>query len=143
MNRYDPYDVNVENAEETSLMGDDRTNLSTLLDSEKNDVDADISQYGHHALDVKIPTFHFQTPTDDSQVPPYGPDGMLSSTTQHFGPAPKGRVDRRTHNAANPRRIKQSAVLDENGYFVVEMPIPTRLAQFLPVKGVDEQKSTR
>ncbi|WVQ84997.1 hypothetical protein IAT38_007161 [Cryptococcus sp. DSM 104549] len=64
-------------------------------------------------------------------------------STQHYGPAPTGRVGRRTHNAAGHRRIKQSATLDENGFFVVDMPIPTRLSQFLPVKGVEEQKSTR
>ncbi|OCF44366.1 chitin synthase [Kwoniella heveanensis CBS 569] len=68
---------------------------------------------------------------------------LLPSSTQHFGPAPSGRVGRRTHNAAGHRRIKQSATLDENGFFAVDMPIPTRLAQFLPVKGVEEQKSTR
>ncbi|KAL7420606.1 Chitin synthase, class 6 [Cryptotrichosporon argae] len=65
------------------------------------------------------------------------------STTQHFGPAPTGRVGRRTHNAAGLRRIKQKATLDEHGFFVVDMPIPTRLAQFLPIKGVEEQKTTR
>ncbi|WVO18063.1 hypothetical protein L204_105761 [Cryptococcus depauperatus] len=64
-------------------------------------------------------------------------------STQHFGPAPTGRVERRTHNAAGYRRIKQSATLDENGFFAVDMPIPTRLAQFLPIKGVLEQKTTR
>ncbi|WWC70986.1 uncharacterized protein I206_104939 [Kwoniella pini CBS 10737] len=68
---------------------------------------------------------------------------LAASSTQHFGPAPTGRVGRRTHNAAGHRRIKQSATLDENGFFAVDMPIPTRLAQFLPVKGVEEQKSTR
>ncbi|WVR06545.1 hypothetical protein IAU60_003576 [Kwoniella sp. DSM 27419] len=68
---------------------------------------------------------------------------MAASTTQHFGPAPMGRVGRRTHNAAGHRRIKQSATLDDNGFFAVDMPIPTRLAQFLPVKGVEEQKTTR
>lgn len=71
-------------------------------------------------------------------------DGEVgSSATQHFGPAPSGRVSRRTHNAAGNRRIKQTATLDDNGFFAVDMPIPTRLAQFLPVKGVEEQKSTR
>lgn len=68
---------------------------------------------------------------------------IAQSTTQHFGPAPSGRVGRRTHNAAGHRRIKHTATLDENGFFAVDMPIPTRLAQFLPVKGVEEQKSTR
>jgi chitin synthase len=68
---------------------------------------------------------------------------MADSTTQHFGPAPTGRVGRRTYNAAGHRRIKQKAILDENGFFAVDMPIPTRLAQFLPVKGVEEQKTTR
>jgi chitin synthase len=70
-------------------------------------------------------------------------DNMADSTTQHFGPAPTGRVGRRTYNAAGHRRIKQKATLDENGFFAVDMPIPTRLAQFLPVKGVEEQKTTR
>lgn len=66
-----------------------------------------------------------------------------ASATQHFGPAPSGRVGRRTHNAAGHRRIKHRAVLDDHGFFSVDMPIPTRLAQFLPIKGVEEQKSTR
>ncbi|WWC62822.1 uncharacterized protein I303_105420 [Kwoniella dejecticola CBS 10117] len=83
----------------------------------------------------------------DISVPPMriapGEGDLAASSTQHFGPAPTGRVGRRTHNAAGHRRIKQSATLDENGFFAVDMPIPTRLAQFLPVKGVEEQKSTR
>ena len=66
-----------------------------------------------------------------------------SPTTQHFGPAPIGRVMRRTHNAAGHRRIKQTAKLDAHGFFAVDMPIPTRLAHFLPMKGVEEQKTTR
>ncbi|ORX37201.1 chitin synthase-domain-containing protein [Kockovaella imperatae] len=64
-------------------------------------------------------------------------------STQHFGPAPVGRVSRRTHNAAGHRRIKQTAKLDANGFFAVDMPVPTRLAQFLPQKGVAEQRTTR
>ncbi|EJT48618.1 hypothetical protein A1Q1_02345 [Trichosporon asahii var. asahii CBS 2479] len=60
--------------------------------------------------------------------------------TRHFGPAPTGRVGRR-NNAG--RRIKQKMQLDESGMFQVDMPIPSRLAQFLPVKGVAEQKTTR
>jgi chitin synthase len=63
--------------------------------------------------------------------------------TQHFGPAPTGRIGRRTHNAAGHNRIKHSATLDDNGFFAIDMPIPTRLAQFLPFKGVEEQKTTR
>lgn len=62
--------------------------------------------------------------------------------TQHFGPAPEGRVGRRTHNAIR-KRVKQRITLDDSDMFSVEMPIPTRLAQFLPVKGVEEQKTTR
>jgi chitin synthase len=72
-----------------------------------------------------------------------GSAGMAASSTQHFGPAPSGRVGRREHNAAGHRRIKHTATLDEHGFFAVDMPIPTRLAQFLPFKGVEEQKSTR
>lgn len=80
--------------------------------------------------------------------PSWEPSGILDekgemSTTKHFGPAPAGRVGRRAHNAAGYRRIKQSATLDENGFFAIEMNIPTRLAQFLPIKGVEEQKTTR
>ena len=93
-----------------------------------------------------LPEVHFQGPMDStSTARSFGvvSGEMGFSRTQHFGPAPDGRVDRRTHNAAGHRRIKQSATLDENGFFAVDMPIPTRLAQFLPVKGVEEQKSTR
>lgn len=78
----------------------------------------------------------------DSPEGASGPD-LTASTTQHYGPAPVGRVDRRTHNAAGGRRIRHTATLDENGFFAVDMPIPTRLAQFLPFKGVEEQKCTR
>ncbi|OCF57019.1 chitin synthase [Kwoniella mangroviensis CBS 10435] len=88
-----------------------------------------------------VPSIHIRGPTDPTILSAH-PD-MAASTTQHFGPAPTGRVGRRTHNAAGHRRIKQSATLDDNGFFAVDMPIPTRLAQFLPVKGVEEQKSTR
>jgi chitin synthase len=63
-------------------------------------------------------------------------------TTQHFGPAPEGRVGRRPHNAIR-KRVKQRVTLDDSDMLSVEMPIPTRLSQFLPVKGVEEQKTTR
>nr|XP_031864416.1 uncharacterized protein CI109_000330 [Kwoniella shandongensis]KAA5531488.1 hypothetical protein CI109_000330 [Kwoniella shandongensis] len=86
-----------------------------------------------------VPAIHVRGPTTST----FDNGDMAASNTQHFGPAPTGRVGRRTHNAAGHRRIKQSATLDENGFFAVDMPIPTRLAQFLPVKGVEEQKSTR
>ena len=99
-----------------------------------------------HNVSSTLPSIHLRGPTastTDSQS--FGVvDGELAlSATQHFGPAPSGRVGRRTHNAAGHRRIKQTATLDDNGFFAVDMPIPTRLAQFLPVKGVEEQKSTR
>jgi chitin synthase len=68
---------------------------------------------------------------------------LAGGVTQHFGPAPTGRIGRRTHNADGHRRIKHTATLDDNGFFAVDMPIPTRLAQFLPFKGVEEQKTTR
>ena len=93
-----------------------------------------------------IPSIHVRGPTT-STTRSQGlrlPDGeMAPSSTQHFGPAPDGRLNRRTYNEAGHRRIKQTATLDDNGFFAVDMPIPTRLAQFLPVKGVEEQKSTR
>ena len=93
-----------------------------------------------------VPAIHVRGPTEatmNSMSSDYAGGREMDlhgSSTQHFGPAPIGRVGRRTHNA---RRIKQAATLDENGFFAVDMPIPTRLAQFLPVKGVEEQKSTR
>lgn len=67
---------------------------------------------------------------------------LAGGVTKHFGPAPTGRIGRRTHNADH-RRIKHTATLDDNGFFAIDMPIPTRLAQFLPFKGVEEQKTTR
>jgi chitin synthase len=88
-----------------------------------------------------VPAIHVRGPTGSTLRS--APPDLTASTTQHFGPAPSGRVGRRTHNAAGHRRIKQTAELDDNGFFAVDMPIPTRLAQFLPVKGVEEQKSTR
>ena len=120
----------------------------TEYDIEKGDWQHDLSPYvDEHGVDIsqsglythvsEIPSITVHKSSDSSA------HLSQSSATRHFGPAPAGRVDRRTHNAAGPRRIKQTAVLDENGYFAVEMPIPTRLAQFLPVKGVAEQKSTR
>ena len=81
---------------------------------------------------------------DSDAVFPDHPGGPQSSEDlQHFGPAPTGKVGRRTHHAAGYRRIKHQAVLDDHGIFAVEMPIPTRLAQFLPMKGVEEQMTTR
>ncbi|ODN73926.1 hypothetical protein L202_07433 [Cryptococcus amylolentus CBS 6039] len=86
----------------------------------------------------------------DLSVPSYALSGGYhpdldekEGSTQHFGPAPAGRVGRRTHNAAGYKRIKQTATLDDSGFFAINMPIPTRLSQFLPIKGVEEQKSTR
>lgn len=86
-----------------------------------------------------LPSIHRKAGSVD-----YDPEGDLAGgVTQHFGPAPTGRISRRTHNAAGHRRIKHTATLDDNGFFAVDMPIPTRLAQFLPIKGVAEQETTR
>ena len=99
-----------------------------------------------HLLEKPVSVDHGHShPTWEPQPPisekPQG-DSALSST-QHYGPAPSGRVGRRAYNAAGHRRIKQAATLDENGFFAIDMPIPTRLAQFLPIKGVEEQRTTR
>jgi len=94
----------------------------------------------------QLPLIHVRGPaasTTDARSLSRVDGEMRGAETQHFGPAPSGRVGRRTHNAAGHRRIKQTATLDDNGFFAIDMPIPTRLAQFLPVKGVEEQKSTR
>lgn len=103
--------------------------------------------------DLSLPPFRGASNQTTHQSPLPGADSksdlaldssdLAASTTQHFGPAPTGRVGRRTHNAAGGRRIRHTATLDENGFFAVDMPIPTRLAQFLPFKGVEEQKCTR
>ncbi|KIR31043.1 chitin synthase [Cryptococcus deuterogattii MMRL2647] len=92
--------------------------------------------------DLSVPPSFCGRPPSWEQVDALDEKAEMS-TTKHFGPAPTGRVGRRAHNAAGYRRIKQSATLDENGFFAIEMNIPTRLAQFLPIKGVEEQKTTR
>lgn len=63
--------------------------------------------------------------------------------TQHFGPAPQGRVGRRMNYAGGHRKFKQNAFLDDNGNYSQNLPIPERLASILPVKGVPEQECTR
>lgn len=57
-----------------------------------------------------------------------------SLETQHFGPAPEGRLLRR-HKTK--RRVKL-----QNGNLVVEAPVPTRLAALLPVRNDRERSST-
>ena len=134
---------------EKASMIDASSNIEKLLwlrgheHLEEEKYEADISQYSRASPFPTAPAIHVQVPSDASSGTDLATGHLLPSLTQHFGPAPTGRVGRRTHNAAGPRRIKQTATLDENGFFAVEMPIPTRLAQFLPVKGVEEQKSTR
>jgi len=112
-----------------------------------DEIDQPLPPFGVTRLPVSgLPAIHIRghtTSTTDSRSLSVVEGELGVSATQHFGPAPSGRVCRRTHNAAGHRRIKQTATLDENGFFAVDMPIPTRLAQFLPVKGVEEQKSTR
>lgn len=108
--------------------------------------EGDLSLPPFKGPDMNGPVIHVRGPTDSTMQDvqgEVGTAGMQASTTQHFGPAPSGRVGRREHNAAGHRRIKHTATLDEHGFFAVDMPIPTRLAQFLPFKGVEEQKSTR
>ncbi|EIW67717.1 hypothetical protein TREMEDRAFT_11732, partial [Tremella mesenterica DSM 1558] len=136
---------------------DDRDDLTgdvekALLSSQANDHDQ--KGMDDKLWNEKLSTFGLlgNGQEGDLSLPPFTGHGdsfealqtfeqdLAASSTQHFGPAPTGRVGRRTQNA---RRIKQTATLDENGFFAVDMPIPTRLAQFLPVKGVEEQKSTR
>lgn len=56
--------------------------------------------------------------------------------TQHFGPAPEGRLLRR-HKTKSKRRVKLM-----NGNLVVEAPVPTRLAALLPSRGERERMST-
>jgi len=108
--------------------------------------EGDLSLPPFRGSDLSGPAIHVRAPTDSTiqeAQGELGTAGMPASSTQHFGPAPSGRVGRREHNAAGHRRIKHTATLDEHGFFAVDMPIPTRLAQFLPFKGVEEQKSTR
>lgn len=66
-------------------------------------------------------------------------NGHEDEAHPHYGPAPTGRVGRRGAH----RRVKQQVTLDDTGMFAVDMPIPTRLQQFLPVKGVEEMRTTR
>lgn len=69
-------------------------------------------------------------------------DEMPPSSTQHFGPAPEGRVSRR--NKQTHRQLKEVTLDDRNwNNFVIDAKIPTRLAQCMPVKGVEEQSTTR
>lgn len=120
------------NPYETGPFWDEKSAMGGLND--------ELGDIGH------LPAIHVQSPTTGSNALSFADMNaqiMGSAATQHFGPAPTGRVGRREHNAAGHRRIKQKATLDANGFFAVDMPIPTRLAQFLPVKGVEEQKSTR
>jgi chitin synthase len=111
-------------------------------------VDGDLALPPFIGVSALPPSAQFQ-PSDAEELTPKKEEYTLeeadlaASTTQHFGPAPMGRVGRRTHNAEGGRRIRHTATLDENGFFAVDMPIPTRLAQFLPFKGVEEQKCTR
>jgi chitin synthase len=108
--------------------------------------EGDLSLPPFRGTDPNGPAIHIRGPTESTianNKGDFGSAGLPPSSTQHFGPAPSGRVGRREHNAAGHRRIKHTATLDEHGFFAVDMPIPTRLAQFLPFKGVEEQKSTR
>jgi chitin synthase len=69
-------------------------------------------------------------------------DDLAPSSTQHFGPAPEGRVSRR--NKQTHRQLKEVTLDDRNwNNFVIDAKIPTRLAQCMPVKGVEEQSTTR
>jgi len=111
-----------------------------MSDEKAFENDGDLSQVPFSMSGIS--SIHNQYPAKSMADYHEDPSAMVL-TTQHFGPAPAHRVHRRTHNAAGHRRIKQTALLDENGFFAVDMPIPTRLAQFLPFKGVEEQKSTR
>jgi len=123
-----------------SDLGAPREDYDWNYDEKMYEDDGDLSRLPYTT--TKMPSIHIQQPTEIYLDHPEE-DHLLASTTQHFGPAPTHRVHRRTHNAAGHRRIKQTALLDENGFFAVDMSIPTRLAQFLPFKGVEEQKSTR
>jgi chitin synthase len=121
---------------------DEKTAYGTALGMDEGD----LSLPPFKGPDMSGPAIHIRGPTESTVQDiqgELGSAGMAASSTQHFGPAPSGRVGRREHNAAGHRRIKHTATLDEHGFFAVDMPIPTRLAQFLPFKGVEEQKSTR
>ncbi|WRT68003.1 uncharacterized protein IL334_004978 [Kwoniella shivajii] len=137
---YEPYSYG-DDVEKALL--DDHQGPVDMMWSEKmtgDEGDLSMAPFRSQSGVSQVPSIHLRGATGST----LSQDGdMAQSSTQHFGPAPTGRVGRRTHNAAGHRRIKQSATLDDNGFFAVDMPIPTRLAQFLPVKGVEEQKSTR
>lgn len=136
-------DVPIITTSQDEHMWDHRLDTLGLLDGDQGDLA--LPPFRGRALDESIgmssPASEKAPIADGYDIRPE-PD-LAPSTTQHFGPAPIGRVGRRTHNAAGGRRIRHTATLDENGFFAVDMPIPTRLAQFLPFKGVEEQKCTR
>ncbi|ORY30579.1 chitin synthase 6 [Naematelia encephala] len=155
----DTWEMGQEDAEKFLLSHDDHENPHLAVDHAPDGQWNDrLSRFGlplemgdlslpvsYRESSINLPSIHIRGPTADTRgdLTHGQPSDLLSASTQHFGPAPTGRVGRRTHNAAGHRRIKQTATLDENGFFAVDMPIPTRLAQYLPVKGVEEQKSTR
>lgn len=119
--------------------------LSYMVTGDAPDVNGDLSLHGLGRLPPASNTGErssiYKAPLDEFEPVPLV-EGQEEDDTQHFGPAPEGRVGRRTHNAIR-KRVKQRVTLDDSDMLSVEMPIPTRLAQFLPVKGVEEQKTTR
>lgn len=100
---------------------------------------ADGDLAGGYADDEKRPFSIFP----DVHGKPYDPDStIVPSSTQHFGPAPEGRVNRRNKHAQ--RQLKEVTLDDRNwNNFVIDAKIPTRLAQCMPVKGIQEQSTTR
>ncbi|BEI89310.1 uncharacterized protein CcaverHIS019_0206720 [Cutaneotrichosporon cavernicola] len=115
--------------------------LSYMATGEVVDTNGDLSLHGLGQL-LPDRSSIYKAPLDGFESVPLVEGEEDPDTTQHFGPAPEGRVGRRTHNAIR-KRIKQRLTLGDSDMLSVEMAIPSRLAQFLPVKGVEEQKTTR
>ncbi len=119
---------------------DDKTGMYEFDLSEKVDYNDDDNlnhRHDHSPQDTLFETQQF--PDQDNDDGEYG-GTLRDSATQHFGPAPVGRVVRR-HKQLN--RKNKKVALSEGGNLVLDLKIPTKLESFLPVKGEEEMMYTK
>ena len=119
----DDQDPNRDGDEDTKDGGEDEEGEDE--DDDELETEDDISEKPGYVPKPKKWVNYSGLPTDTTSIDPLEP---TSPTTQHFGPAPVGRVH---------RRHKQRRVQLTNGNLVLDLPVPPKL--ILPLRKSDKE----
>ena len=114
-----------DDGEDTKEGGNEDTEDGVEEDDNEYETEDDISEKPSYIPKPKKWVNYSDLPTNTTPGDPVGP---ALSTTQHFGPAPMGRIH---------RRHKKRRVHLTNGNLIIDLPVPPKL--ILPLRKSDRE----